>query len=170
MRQAREQVEPDVLGILEVIPEGVRVQERAALDPVLVLRVHLEDFGAGVRGQGATEETVGLASDRIEGDLVGERELALRIPATDMLAVGSAGLRKAIIEDASAGSADPVQHPVEDRLPALAFVEAEIQEVAQEARRLREAVRINELRVSGQRVGSAAVVRRSVTQKRGEIS
>ena len=52
VRQAREQVEPDVPGIAKIVPERVRVQERSALHPVLVRGVRLEDLGTRVRSTG----------------------------------------------------------------------------------------------------------------------
>ena len=75
----------------------------------------------------------------IEEDLVREGELALGIPAPDVLPVGSAGLGEPIVEEASAAPADPVEDPVEDALAPLVFVEAQIEEVMQEAAGLRKA-------------------------------
>ena len=90
-------------------------------------------FGQVLLDQAPAKAAVGLPGDRIEEDLVGERELPLRIPATDVLAMGSCGLSEPIVEEASARAADPVEDAVEDPPALLVLVEAEPQEVVHEA-------------------------------------
>ena len=83
-------------------------------DPALT-QYSFAEFASKILGQvplarQRRRTAVGLPRDRIEEHLVREGELALGIPAPDVLAVGSAGLGEPIVEEASAAPADPVEH------------------------------------------------------------
>ena len=119
--------------------------------------------------QASAQAAVGLAGDRIEKDLIRKRELALRIPSADVLTVGSCSLCKSIVEKDSASAAEPVEDAIEDAVPLLVLVEAQMQEVAHVAGGLRNAKRVDGVNASCERVGRASVVALRVPQKRGEV-
>src|SRR5262245_37832049 len=93
---------------------AVRMQDRHRLGPVLVLGIDFENLGTGTSLQTSPKASIRLSRDRIEQHLIGERELILRIPAADVLAVGSCWLGETIVHEDTAGAADPVQHSIED--------------------------------------------------------
>ena len=170
MRKARQQIEPDVPRIAKIVPQRVRVQERTGFHPVLVRGVHLEDPGARVRLEASAAAAVGSARDRIKKDPVRERELALRIPSADVLTVRSCSLCKSIVEKDPAAAPEPVQDAVEDAVPLLVLVEAQMQEIAHVAGGLRDAKRVNALDIPNQWVGRAGLVAVRVPQECGEVT
>ena len=95
------------------------------------------------------EATIGLPCNRVEEDLVGEGELALWIPATGVLPVVSSRLSESIVEEASARTAYPVEHTVEDPPAVLVLVEAKLKKVVHESTALRVAERVHELQIPG---------------------
>ena len=111
-----EQVEPDVPRIPEIVPARVGVQERSGLHPILVRRVRLEDLGTGVTGPAPAEARPVFPVIGSNRTWFANGNCTFRIPAPDVLAVGTAGLGEAIVEEASAAPADPVEHPVENAL------------------------------------------------------
>ena len=92
-----------------------------------------------------------LSGDRVEQHSIGEGKLALGIPATDVLTMSSCGLSEPIVEEASAGPADPIEDAVEDLSAALVLVEAQFEEVVHEPTGLRQAERVDELHPRDQR-------------------
>src|SRR5438876_11068531 len=120
------------------------MENRHCFGPILVLGIYLEDLGTGVGLLAPAQSPIGLASIRINQDLIGEGELVLRIPTGDMLAMISARLGRPIVHENTAAAADPVQDTVENTPPVPMLVESEPQEVMHHAARLRNAVRVNE--------------------------
>src|SRR5262249_32131420 len=145
VRQARQQVVPDVRWIREVLAGGAGVQQRGRLVPVLVRRVDVEDLGTRAAGETATQPAVGLPGDRVGHDVPGEGEPDLRVQPVAMLANRATRLRETMIERSPARPGQEIQQPVEDDGAVLVLVEAEMDEVAQEAGGLREPEAVREL-------------------------
>ena len=101
------------------------MENRHCFGPVLVLGIHLEDLGASVALLAPAQPPVGLAAVRIEQDLIRKRELVLRIPAADVLALSSPRLGEPIVHENAAAAANPVQDPVEDAPPVPVLIESE---------------------------------------------
>ena len=136
----------------------------------LVLRASLEDLRARIGRPTLAKAAVGLPCNRVEEDRVGEGELALWIPATGVLPVVSSRLSESIVEEASARTAHPVEHSVEDPLPVLVLVEAKLKKVVHESTGLRVAERVHKVQIPGQRVGISFAVHRRAVQKCGDIT
>jgi hypothetical protein len=108
-----------------------------SLRPIFVGRIGLEDFRAGVRRRAAREAAIGLAGDRIEHHLIGERSLEFREPARNVLALRAAGLAEAVIGEDAGRAADPIRHAVDDLLAGFVLIESEPEEIVQRAAGLR---------------------------------
>ena len=153
------QVVAHVRRIGQIVAFAVELEHETGLGPVFVLRVHLEDLRAGVAVRAAASRPSVLPVTGSLMRLVGKRELVFGVPARDVLAMRPPRLREAVVHEDPAAAADPVQHAVEGRAaPAGSSVEAEPQEVVHRAARLRDAERVDEPHVPGERIGLAQIV------------
>src|SRR5262245_52588676 len=109
----------------------VRVQQRPALDPVLIARVGLEDLRAAAGQRAAHEAAAELLGDMVEQQLIGKREYALGSPSPDMLAVRAEWLCKAVVEESAARASDVVENTVEHLAAVLVAVEPEADDIVQ---------------------------------------
>src|SRR6266516_3651196 len=100
------------------------MKNRHCFSPILILRIYLEDLGAGVALLATAQTTIEIAAIRIKQDLIGEGELVFRIPTGDVLAMSSTRLCESIVHENPAAAADPVQDAVEDTLPVIILVES----------------------------------------------
>jgi hypothetical protein len=100
------------------------MEQRAGFGPVLVLGVRFEDLRAGIGFQAPPEPPVGPSRNGIEDYLVREGELKLGIPARNMLAMSSSGLRKAIIEETSARPAQVVVDCIKNAIAIRIVIES----------------------------------------------
>ena len=87
-----------------------------------------------------------------------------------MLTVRSCSLCKSIVEKDPASAPEPVQDAVEDAVPLLVLVEAQMQEIAHVAGGLRDAKRVHAFNIPNQWVGRAGLVAVRVPQKCGEVT
>src|SRR5581483_8390920 len=99
-----------------------------------------------------------------------ERELPLRRPAPDVLAMRAKRLGEALVEKSAAAAGDPVEDAVDRAAPVSEVVEAEIDVVAQQPRRLRRRVRVDELGLARDRVRRAGVVAARVLEEIAQIA
>jgi hypothetical protein len=106
----------------------------------------------------------------LAGGLTPEKNCATRVQAVTMLPDGPARLREALVERSTARPRHEVQQPVEDDVSALVLVEPEMDEVAQEARWLREPEAVCETQPAGDGIRRARIVRRRVAEKRDEVA
>ena len=91
-------------------------------------------------------------------------------PAGNVLAMGSTGLREAVIHENPVATADPVQNAIKDALAGLVLVEAQRQIIVHGAARLGHAERVDELHVTRQRIGIALRVARGAMEERRKVA
>ena len=110
-----------------------RSAARRRRDP-LSCAVLREGIGAAAR----VVATGRFARDRIGELLIRERKHAFRVEVILPVALRSAGLPEPVVDLIAAAAAGVAQNPVQDAAAVFVLVEAEIHEVVQRARRLRD--------------------------------
>ena len=138
---------------------AVQLKYGHSLGPIFIFGVHLEDVGTGFRVKAPAKPSIGFSRHRIGDDLVGERELIFRIPARNMLAMGSSRLRESIVHENAVAATNPVEHAVENAVAFFVFVKAKPQEIVHGTARLRRTKGVDELQISGQRIRVALIIR-----------
>ena len=123
-----------------------------------------------MRREAVAKPAIPLAGHWIESDLIRERELPLRVPARDMLAMGAARLGESVIEKSPTRASQPAQDSIEGRLALFIFIEAEIQKVVNEARGLRRREGVDVGHSASERVRRAEVIRLRAPQKSYEVA
>ena len=108
---------------------------------------------------------VGVTRDRIVRRHVREREAAFDVQMVLAVALGTAGLREAVVHVDAVARGDPLHVAVEGLPAAFGLVEPEVPEVVQHAARLRRDLRIHALDVPGERIGIVEVVASFVAQE-----
>jgi hypothetical protein len=143
MRQAGQEVGPDVLRQVERLARRVGREKGDAGLKVLGIRVRVHDLRAAAgRGRAAPEDAVRPAAERVRADRVGEGELVARIKVVLVIARVAAGLGEAGVHEALARAGDVRDDAVEHAPPRLVLVETLVDEVAQEASALGDAERV----------------------------
>ncbi len=118
---------------------GCRVDQRARPAPVLVGGVRLEELRHDAVPGGTIQQPLGASRDRVAGRQVGEREQVGRIEDRVHRLCVPGGLGKAMVEATAAGAGDVGHHAVEGDPAGFVRVEPLIEQVTQEASRLRDA-------------------------------
>ena len=139
MRRARDHVGTDIVRQVEVIAREIGHQQRGVGGPPFMLAVGLHHLGAGHGLRAAAQQAVGLAGDRIAQRRIGERE-QVGLPGRVLRMAGvAAGQAEADVGGHSPCACDMRHQPVEHDAALQILVEAEMEEVAQEAAGLRDA-------------------------------
>ena len=168
--QARQIIEPHIVGHGERLAFGVGRHQRAERLVELEIGVGLDDLRAVLRGQAARQPAVGAAGDRVGRHRIAERERGAGIERLAVLLHVAAGLREAIVGEHLLAGGDVRHQPVEHHAAGFVLVEAEIEEVVQEASALRDAERDGVVDAAGDRIGRAGCVGGFAPQERHDVA
>ena len=152
VRLSGHEVVTHVVRILQIPATRVAMQQGSGLDPVLVGSIDLEALGTGVGLSAAHITAISFATQPIRQCLMGEREHTFRVQMILPVALRSARLREPVVDLIAAAAARVAQYAVQDATAVFVLVEAEVHEVVERPRRLRNGVAERVLHVAGERI------------------
>ena len=140
MSSAGERIDTDLIWQRYILAAFIGYDQGTSPLPELGAGIDVHDLGTGVGSQAAGQDAVGLCANRIEARWIGKWELVARIQMVFVLPVKSPGLGKGMVEENPPGPGEAGVYAVKDPAAGRRLVEAEAQEFAEKAARLRSPV------------------------------